>query len=208
MVYNSEMNEATTENSIVFQTYGFDFFGLFRNIYEHLMGNDWDVFVSTVTHWWNVYSVIALVVSLFFFAVFLYAKIQYDELSTLENDALREAEKAWDARHNIHDTRNARWEAIQQRVTEYNPESWRIAIIEADIMLDETLTNAGYAGQSLGEKLKSANTTSFTTLQDAWEAHKVRNEIAHVGSDFILTQRIAQETLLHFERVFREFGVI
>jgi hypothetical protein len=75
-------------------------------------------------------------------------------------------------------------------------------------MLDETLTNAGYVGQTLGEKLKSANPQSFTTIQDAWEAHKVRNEIAHVGSDFVLTKKNAQETLVRFERVFREFGVI
>jgi hypothetical protein len=83
-----------------------------------------------------------------------------------------------------------------------------VAIIEADIFLDETLNEAGYVGVSLGEKLKSANPQSFTTIQDAWEAHKVRNEIAHVGSDFILTRKIAQDTLLRFERVFREFGVI
>jgi hypothetical protein len=119
-----------------------------------------------------------------------------------------EVEKEWAAQHEVPETKNARCDAIQMRISEHNPESWRIAIIEADIMLDETLINAGYVGQSLGEKLRSANTTSFTTLQDAWEAHKVRNEIAHVGSDFVLTQRTAQETLVRFERVFREFGVI
>ncbi len=75
-------------------------------------------------------------------------------------------------------------------------------------MLDETLKNAGYVGQNLGEKLKGANAESFTTLQDAWEAHKVRNEIAHVGSDFILTQKSAQETITRYARVFKEFGVI
>ena len=75
-------------------------------------------------------------------------------------------------------------------------------------MLEETLNNAGYVGQTLGEKLKGANPQSFRTVQDAWDAHKVRNDIAHVGSDFILTKRVAQETITKFERVFREFGVI
>lgn len=202
------MNETVDENAIVVQTYGPDFLRIAKGIYEHLSGSDWDALTATISHWWNVYSVIAILFSTLFFVGFVYAKIRYDELCGEESDAIREAEKAWAVRHNIHDTRNVRWDAIQQRVTEFNPESWRIAIIEADIMLDEVLTDAGYVGQSLGEKLRSANKTSFTTLQDAWEAHKVRNEIAHVGSDFVLTQRTAQETLVRFERVFHEFGVI
>lgn len=208
MVYNNTMNEVADTNDIVFQTPGLDIAGGARYIYEHLMGNDWDALMATITHIWNAYSIFALLISLLFFAGFVYAKIKYDELATAEMQEIRNAEKAWSARHEVHGSISARWDAIQERVTEHNPASWRIAIIEADIMLDETLTNAGYGGQSLGEKLKSANTASFTTLQDAWEAHKVRNEIAHAGSDFVLTQRVAQETLLQYERVFREFGVL
>lgn len=181
-----------------------NFVAIFQMIYDGVFGGNWD----TIETLWNVYSLVALMLSCVFFGGFIYAKIRFDELSALEREVISTNEKAWATEHNIHETHNTRWDAIQTRVTENSPESWRIAIIEADIMLDETLTNAGYVGQSIGEKLKSANTTSFTTLQDAWEAHKVRNEIAHVGSDFILTQRTAQETLVRFERVFREFGVI
>jgi len=75
-------------------------------------------------------------------------------------------------------------------------------------MLEQMLDNAGYVGASIGDKLKTANPASFTTVQDAWDAHRVRNEIAHAGSDFVLTKRVAQETIIKYERVFREFGVI
>jgi hypothetical protein len=173
-----------------------------------ILGGDWSGFIDTVAFWWNVYSIVALLVSALFVVGFIYAQIRLGELSGQEQEALRAAEKAWAAQHESPDTKNARFDAIQLKIADHNPESWRIAIIEADIMLDETLTNAGYVGQSIGDKLKSANPASFTTLQDAWEAHKVRNEIAHVGSDFVLTQRSAQDTLMRFERVFREFGAI
>ena len=157
---------------------------------------------------WNIYSVIAILLSLIFFVAFIYSKIRYTQLYEIQDDSITDAEAIWNSKHRTSGTKNARWDNIQQKVTEDSPESWRIAIIEADILLDETLTNAGYVGHSIGDKLKSANPESFTTVQSAWEAHKVRNEIAHVGSDFILTKKSAQDTVLHFERVFREFGVI
>jgi hypothetical protein len=202
------MPKVPDENDLIYDTYGVDFGRIFRAIYEMFGGTDWDALVTTLAHWWNIYSVIAILLSLLFFVGFVYSKIRYSQLSEIEQEALRDAEARWAARHANKASKNARWEGIQSKVTENNPESWRLAIIEADILLDETLTNAGYVGQSIGDKLKTANPISFTTVQDAWEAHKVRNEIAHVGSDFVLTKKNAQDTLLRYERVFHEFGVV
>ncbi len=195
------------DNDLIYDSYGVDLLGILRYIYEALTGSNWESLIETILYWWNVYSIIALLLSLLFFIGFVYAKIRYAQLSDMEHHKIHESEKAWARRHSNSGTKSAKWDVIQKRVLELSPESWRIAIIEADILLDETLSKAGYTG-TLGEKLKSANPASFTTIQDAWEAHKVRNDIAHVGSDFVLTQRTAKETLLRFERVFREFGVI
>ena len=85
---------------------------------------------------------------------------------------------------------------------------WKLAIIEADVLLERMLDKAGYAGNTVGEKLKSASVRSFTTLDDAWRAHRVRNQIAHGGADFVLTQKTAHETIVLYERVFKEFHVI
>ncbi len=197
-----------TETDVQFNTYGIDFVAIFKFLYEKISDGDWYDFIDTIFWWWSVYSVVAVMLSLLFFAGFIYSKIRVAQISDMEQAALRAAEKTWANKYAQPDSRNSRWDIIQKRVSENNPESWRIAIIEADILLDETLSNAGYVGQSLGEKLRGANPQSFTTIQDAWNAHKVRNDIAHVGSDFILTQKRAQETLTQFERVFREFGVV
>jgi hypothetical protein len=202
------MPGTTTSGSVSIEPITAEFGGPFRLLYEYISHSDVGGFFGTLETWWNVFSIIAIFIALLFFAGFVYAKIRYGELSEIEQNALKDSEARWAARNTKTSSANTRWEAIQQRVSENTPEAWRIAIIEADIMLDETLTNAGYVGQTLGEKLKSANPQSFTTIQDAWEAHKVRNEIAHVGSDFVLTKKNAQETLVRFERVFREFGVI
>lgn len=200
--------DATTTQLTPFPSSTVDVLAITEGVYETLTQGDWNAFLETVGYWWNIYSIIAIFLSFLFFSGFVYAKIRYGELSEIEQHKLKEAEAAWTMRHERADSKNARWDIILKRVAENNPESWRIAIIEADILLEETLANAGFVGQSVGEKLKTANPQSFTTLQDAWTAHKVRNEIAHVGSDFVLTKKTAQETIVQFERVFREFGIV
>jgi len=85
---------------------------------------------------------------------------------------------------------------------------WRLAIIEADNILDEMVTRIGYKGDNLGEKLKSVEPSDFNTLQEAWEAHKVRNKIAHEGLNFRMDHREAKRVVAQFEKVFKEFEFI
>lgn len=103
---------------------------------------------------------------------------------------------------------NPRWVHIETLAKSANASDWRAAIIEADILLDDMLTKQGYTGESIGEKLKSVEAADFNTLQNAWEAHKVRNQIAHEGSAFDLSESLVRRTLAHYESVFREFKLI
>ncbi len=101
-----------------------------------------------------------------------------------------------------------RWESVQKHMSSTNPNDWKQAIIEADIMLDDILTKMGYRGESVGEKLKRVAMGDFASLDDAWEAHKVRNRIAHDGSDFALSEHDAKETIQKYRKVFEEFYYI
>jgi hypothetical protein len=103
---------------------------------------------------------------------------------------------------------HSRWAYIKGLIESPQQSDWRQAIIEADIMLDEMLTKLGYIGASIGDKLKTANPNHFHTLNDAWEAHKVRNDIAHRGSEYELSDHVAYRTINHYENVFREFNEI
>ena len=57
-------------------------------------------------------------------------------------------------------------------------------------------------------KLKAVDPSRFHSLQHAWDAHKVRNQIAHSGSAFPLTERLAHRTIAQYEVVMREHGEI
>lgn len=98
-----------------------------------------------------------------------------------------------------------RFAIVQGYMSSTSEALWRIGILEADNMLAEVLREKGYQGETVAEMLKSA---SFKTVQLAWDAHGVRNRIAHEGSDFQLTEREAKRAFVLYESVFRELKVI
>lgn len=103
--------------------------------------------------------------------------------------------------------RNEQWENLLKYLESDNSSDWKLAILEADKLLDEMVEKMGYPGSNLGERLKVIEPSDFLTLQAAWDAHKVRNQIAH-EPQYQLTQREARKTIDLFEKVFREFHYI
>ena len=162
---------------------------------------------SMIQSIWTLYSVIALIVSGFFIYGIIYSYIKRNEYSRLIEEQLANEEKRW---KQLHDPQqgNQRWLDVEQHVYSTNPNDWKLAIIEADVMLEKMLEDAGFGGVTVADRLRSASSRSFASIEDAWQAHRVRNQIAHGGTDFVLTQKMAQATIIQFKRVFQEFGVI
>ena len=104
--------------------------------------------------------------------------------------------------------KNEKWKIIEEHIESENPNDWRLAILEADIALGEILDKSGYRGEGIGEQLKSADKSDFTTIDDAWEAHKIRNSIAHEGASFMITEREAKRVIGLYKKVFEEFDYI
>jgi hypothetical protein len=101
-----------------------------------------------------------------------------------------------------------RWERIVAEINSDSDKNWRLAILEADIMLNELLDMQGYRGETLADKLRGVDRTRFNSIDVAWEAHRTRNKIAHESSDTPLDPREARQALSLYSKVFREFKVI
>ncbi len=153
---------------------------------------------------WIWITVIGYIISVIGLFVIIYSTVRLFELREREEKYYSTVLVSPEAPGGAH----PRWEHIQSLVEDASPSAWREAIIEADIMLDDMLTQQGYVGEGVGEKLKAADPGHFKTLQDAWEAHKVRNQIAHEGSSFDLTESLTRRTIARFESVLHEFKVI
>lgn len=194
-------------NDILFTAYQLDVGRIIAWVAEHIFGIDYVGLSLSFAVAWYWFSIVSFAFSVLLLVGIIYAIIRYNQLSAIEQAGLTEAERAWRHAHGATGG-NSKWGEIETHAASDNPNDWRLAIIEADIMLDTLLSEQGYPGSSIGEKLKGARPESFASLQDAWDAHKIRNDIAHRGSDFVLTQRAAQEAVAKYRRVFEEFGII
>ena len=103
---------------------------------------------------------------------------------------------------------NKKWDDIQKHIASMNSSDWRMAILEADILLYEMLDQMGYDGDTIAEKLKVIESSDFNTLDLAWRAHKVRNTIAHEGASYELSHEQAKNTIDLYKKVFEEFYFI
>jgi hypothetical protein len=203
------------DNDIIYDSYGIET-NIFKVLYEYISGSSlntsatgswYDGLVALFLQIWTIYSVLAFALSALFIFGIIYAYLRIAEFDEIEEKELHDKERLW---RELHDgsVENNRWASIERHLASENPNDWKLAIIEADVLLEHLLEQAGFAGNTVGEKLKSASSRTFETIEDAWQAHRVRNQIAHGGADFVLTHKIAKETLIQYERVFKEFSIL
>ena len=152
-------------------------------------------------------GVISMVISIVFVVLIVYVRIRLEQVEHHGFAELAEKEHALRERHETH-AKNPGWEAVSALASSQSESDWRRAILEADIMLARVLTEHGYTGSTLGEQLKGANPLQFTTLDLAWEAHRMRNALAHLGEAFPINEHDVRATIDQYRRVFEEFDYI
>ncbi|MBL4644734.1 MAG: hypothetical protein JKX80_02605 [Candidatus Pacebacteria bacterium] len=165
---------------------------------------------------WTGLFGLSLVVSLILAVGIIYAMVRIRQIRKMEREHYDAMPPSSVARKvfGIEDAslagsaHGARWRDVMFHVNSENQNDWRQAILEADIMLDDAITSRGYIGDGVGEKMKQVHRGDINTIDDAWDAHKVRNRIAHEGSNLDLNQREARRVIGLYENVFRELGYI
>jgi hypothetical protein len=182
----------------------------FEQVYNILTGTGSGGFsiVDRFLNWWfgilPTLKIVSTYLSLIFLTLAIYSYVRYKQVQAEEKKKFANYYEPGEE----DGPKNERWQKILALIETENPNDWKQAIIDADIILDEIVTAQGYGGVTLGEKMKSIEPSDFTTLDSAWNAHKVRNRIAHDGGDFVLTQREAKRVINLFAAVFREFQYI
>jgi hypothetical protein len=146
-------------------------------------------------------SIIISVIALggIFFVLYKIFRLQRKRLVHFVDSLIREE---------MPEIRANKWDEIQKKIDSENPSDWKTAIIEADSLIDEIIKRIGYEGKDLGERLKNIESSDFDNLQNVWEAHKIRNKIAHEGDVFQFTKEEAKEILEKYKKALRELRYI
>ena len=98
------------------------------------------------------------------------------------------------------------WINLELLIEGDNESEWVKAIFEADKLLNYVLQQRRGAGSNLGERLRNSRSL-FGNVDVAWQAHKVRNELAH-NIDTRLTRLQVERTIDNFRRALKQLGAL
>lgn len=100
----------------------------------------------------------------------------------------------------------AKWNKVKEKLKSKNESDYKVAIIEADNIIDDLIARMNYKGENMGERLDNITSGQIENIEDLRKAHEVRNRIIHDES-FVLTKEEAEKTMNIFEDFLKFFMV-
>ena len=137
-----------------------------------------------------IYGVCALIVliALFLFGRWLKRRLTRPEMMGLSREEMAK-----------------RWIEIR-KTSQQGLMGAKLAIMEADTLLDSGLKSMMMPGETLGERLKVA-CYKYPNLRNVWWAHKLRNSMAHEVS-FQISSGEARRAIDEFEKALKTLNVM
>jgi len=85
----------------------------------------------------------------------------------IEEYAHHQAEREKKLQEGEGGSKNEKWVKTLSYLFSQHSSDWKLAVIEADSMLDDLTTQLGFKGDNLGDKLKEATQEKFHNLSSA-----------------------------------------
>ncbi|MBL8159211.1 hypothetical protein JNJ66_02020 [Candidatus Saccharibacteria bacterium] len=100
---------------------------------------------------------------------------------------------------------DAKWRQIEGQLRD-GSSGRQLAVVNADKLLDAAMQELGFRGKTMGERLKNYR-TRFSDNNGIWEAHKLRNRIAH-ETDVHVNEQQALRALAQLKRGLKDLGAL
>ncbi|MDP2695958.1 MAG: hypothetical protein Q8O87_01755 [bacterium] len=100
-----------------------------------------------------------------------------------------------------------RWGVVLEKAAAGTPENLRLAIVEADTLVDAWLKRAGYRGNSFSERVAVIKSDQVRSFKAMWQAHLLRNNLVHTPG-YSLGANTAKSALSAYEAFLKEMGAL
>lgn len=100
-----------------------------------------------------------------------------------------------------------RWATLQAHLASSHEAQWKVAVMEADKLVDDALAKAGFPGATFGDRLSNMKPGTLRSLDGVWWAHKIRNRLAH-EMDYFLRYTEARQAMGYYEAALSELQLI
>lgn len=98
------------------------------------------------------------------------------------------------------------WDNITRRLKSDLESDYKLAIIEADSILDSVLKMVGYKGENLEARLKQLGPVHYPNLAKMQEVHRIRNDIVR-APDYHLSVNEARKILATYRKILEDLEV-
>ena len=150
-------------------------------------------------------KLISIIISVLFSALFIYFFLKFQKLVQLKISMIKSFYSSMEPGKG--GAVQSRWEEIFPHFRSSHEAEWKLAIIEADKLVDDILKVAGYPGETMGDRLMSIELGQLESLNGLWEAHKIRNKLVHETSYFLRFAE-AQRAFQLYEKTLKELQAI
>jgi hypothetical protein len=99
------------------------------------------------------------------------------------------------------------WNKILKRLDSGLESEYKLAIVEADDLMDFSLRRMGYEGKTFEEKLSKLTSATLPNIAKVIEVHKLRNELVH-NPDYQLSLDEARNTMDVYQKAFNALQLL
>ncbi len=100
-----------------------------------------------------------------------------------------------------------KWSKIREKIEGNNESLYKVAIIEADNIIDDLVKRMKYEGENLEDRLSKINLGQIESIEELRKAHQLRNRVIH-EDDFKVDKKEAKEIIGYYESFLKEFEVL
>lgn len=158
---------------------------------------------------WDIIGLVSVLISILAITIIIFSLVRMYEIQVFDKEEIEhEINHALAKDKEMERNMNPRWKYILTLIESPNENDWRMSIIEADNLLEESFRDRGLVGDTLSELLEEARNNGYRNVQNAWDAHLIRNKIAHEGQNFPITQIEGRRVIKLYQNMFEELEVI
>ncbi len=100
-----------------------------------------------------------------------------------------------------------KWEKIKKRLSSHNEANWKLAIIEAEEIVEEVLSKMGYKGDGIREKLKGVDPATIPQLPNLISGYDIFINII-ADKNYQIKQEDAIKIVSNFEEFLKSVEMI
>ncbi len=153
---------------------------------------------------WQVLRILFLTISAFFIGllVYLLSVNGYLELRFFEDYSEYRKSKP-----HLKVELGKDWNDVIEHAKSEKEAERKMAIIEADDMIDSALSKIGYSGETLLDKLAGLNKEIIPNIEEVKDAHRKRRDIAYDPNKSISREE-AEKIVSVYEEVFKDLRIL